>query len=444
MKRACVLSLALMALLYWGWPSEAPIAPASPALVTAPSTHTPQSRPWARTPVRAIVSEDEAVAMQRTLPLEWIRVQLNSDPALQQQIAVFNSFDPRSFLPPLAPQDLPDSPTTDALEDLLSQDRRGDHDVYEAFLDAVDQDPELEGFDTDWIDIIDLETERLLAEEDYEDAEAEVMALLEQANHLPEKEALELTMNLPRAGRENGTLIGLAEEIVDEDPLHEIADVARLYAARGLADYASIWPDETRATELLLDTLANSESPEVQQQAIRMLVEMMPGRLHPGDVELLENTWYTLDDNSQSQLSRFLTAQHFAEGDLAGAEVWADRFEAEILTGEMNLSTHDDFLREIDHTRARIGARRGTSARSWRVGVEQASWACWEGPDGKAVTSRDDHLDIVGWWEDGWTFTSEQPHHPLAECLLTRLEDIADPAGPVRVRLSIRILGIPD
>ena len=65
---------------------------------------------------------------------------------------------------------------------------------------------------------------------------------------------------------------------------------------------------------LLLDTLANSGSSDVQEQAIRMLVETAPGKLHPGDIELLENTWYTLDDTMQSQLSRFLTTQHFEIG----------------------------------------------------------------------------------------------------------------------------------
>ncbi len=382
--------------------------------------------------------------MLQAVPLEIVRIQLNTDHALQQQIPVFNSFDPRSFLPPLDDVDLPDTATGDALAELLASDRGDYQDAVDDFLDSVDEDPDLEGFDANWADVIDLETERILADEDFDAAEADVMVVLEQANRLPEQEAMELTSNLPVAQRDNSAVIALARDIVDENPLHEMADVARLYAAQGMTDYASGWISETQAIELLLDTLANSGSSDVQEQAIRMLVETAPGKLHPGDIELLENTWYTLDDTMQSQLSRFLTTQHFAIGDLEGASVWTDRFEAEVLTGEMDLATHDDFLREIDHARARIGARRGDPPRTWKVAVEQAAWACWEGPDRQAVTAQDDRLEIRGMWNNGWSFQAETEGHPLSECVLMHLAELDDIQEPLRVRLSIHIFGVRD
>jgi len=445
-KRRCVFGLIFSGLLFWAWPKEAPTPAASPTPAGAKETQTR----WVRSSRPRPVSEaapkagPAAIALKRGVHYELIHVYLSSDSALQQPLTVFNSFRPSSFLPPVSYDDMPDTETADALVDMLNETGRGGLERTEDFLDAVDQDPELEGFDQDWADMIDLETERLLAEEAFDANEEQAMDMLLDVHFLPDPETRSQLDNLPAADRDFSEMIALAREIIDDDPLSEVADVARLYAAQGLSDYMSHHPHEGIATDLLLDTLATSESAAIHRQAIRMLVQMSPGKLHRDDISLLEHAWYTLEDGDKSQLSRFLMTQQFAKGDLARADVWADRFEADVLSAEWSPGTSRDFLLEVDQARARIGARWGSTPRSWKVGVEQAAWACWEGPDGKKVTSDHDRLSFTGEWEDGWSFQARTPSHPLTKCILEQLEDTADPGAALTFRLSISIFGLRD
>ena len=228
--------------------------------------------------------------------------------------------------------------------------------------------------DRDWIDIIDLETERLLEQEDFMLAEADVMDQFEQARDLPADDAMALLEDVPLINRDHTALIDLAHDIIDEDPLDPIADIARLYAAYALSDPMSAQPQERPANEVLLDTVANTDNPDIHAQAISMLMDISPGHLQQEDITLLEHSWFMIDERDRSQLSRFLVSHHFEEGSLSDAQIWTDRLEAEVLSGDASPQHQVAFLKDVQHARARIGARLDTEPESWDVAVEQAAW----------------------------------------------------------------------
>ena len=84
---------------------------------------------------------------------------------------------------------------------------------------------------------------------------------------------------MPVINRDHSELIDLTQDIIEEDPLDPIADIARLYAAYALSDPMSAQPQERPANEALLDTVANTENPDIHAQAISMLMDISPGHL---------------------------------------------------------------------------------------------------------------------------------------------------------------------
>ena len=442
-KRDGFLGLVLMASMVWLYADPPPSTPVNPhakekvkpkldwtSLTTASPAHTSSS----------LDAKEEALI--EALMTERIHVRLSPTPALEQSAVVFHAFKPRQFIPELDLELLPESETADALASLMDADHAEYADAIDDFLDAVEDDPELDGFDANWVDIIDLETERLMVDVEFEATEAEVFDLLNEANHRSPEEGMAMTEDLPPSHKDNSHLIDLAQEIIDEDPLHPVADLARLYAAHAMSDPASGRPNEGTATQIILDTIANSETIGTQTQAVQLLLDTAPQSLSRDDLDLLENAWHTLDTDDQTQLSRFLTQQHFTRGNFADAEVWTDRFEAEVLSEENWTEADNLFLREIEHNRARIGARMGSQPRDWRTAVVQRTWQCWEGPDGLDVMAQDYRLRITGDWTDGIDLHAKPADHPLAGCILSALASEPTSQAPLKLNLVISITGL--
>jgi len=440
-----VAGLSVLALLLWaglsGTPdSHAPgpeaVTPAAPPSATVTRKHIPAPEPAA---------ESEMLAWQPGMRIQGAMfvVHLRPESPLMQEVLSTQAFQPSDFLPIPDDLELPDSAAADAFLALLDDEDPNPRDTIDDFLNAVEDDPDLQGFDEEWVDIIDLESERLLTNLQYEEDEAEVLAILKDAHKLPAgSAAFQSAMNLPAAQRNNANLLALTSDIIRWDPLAPSADIARLYAAREYADYASSWTDETRATTLILDTLASSEDPAVQQQAVRLLADLSPGKLPAADIELLQHSWYTLGDGDRGQLSRFLTDQHFMQENWHDAEVWSDRFEAEILAGDITAQAQRDHLWEIGHMRARIGAHTQRVSTDWRIAIEQSAWTCWEGAAGDLVTDDDDWLEIHGLWSQEWRFSADPADHPLSECIITELRNTPDPVDldQLQILMDIRVV----
>ena len=192
------------------------------------------------------------------------------------------------------------------------------------------------------------------------------------------------------------------------------------------------------------NTIVCSFVPEVHAQAVRMMVDLEPGSLSSEDIELLEHAWFQVGDDEQGLLSRFLMDQHFVQGDLAEAQLWTDRFETEILSEEMSLPVREEFLQEVHHAQARIGARLGLPATTWKVAVEQAAWRCWEGEYGTLVLEGDDTLRLSGVWDEHWQLDARPADHPLLPCLLPAMEAALGPQAPVQVEIRVQIYGVRD
>jgi hypothetical protein len=440
-KRVSAFTLIAIALLMSILPeTDAPIdKPTPPPQRARPLRSAARPAAW---PAAASASPESSAAVR--LPVERVVIQLRAEARLDQQIAVFSPFTPRDFIDILNPMGIPDTATGDAVADWLDPPEGSGVGLDDELLDAVDADPELEGFDQEWVDLIDLETERLLSDEQYADEEAEVMRQLEAAGLLPHADVWDALADLPEVDRDHEALLELASIIIDDQPMDPVADIARLYAARALGDELSASPSESGAAQLLLDTLANADEPQLVNQAIRMMVGLDPGELTDEDIRLLEHSWFRVDDDVRGLLSRFLMEQHFARGDLADALLWTDQLEAEVLSGELSFSGSEEFQREVHHARARIGARLGRPADHWQVALEQAAWHCWEGPAGAAVTPGQDNLRLRGAWQDEWLMHARPANHPLAGCILTELDELIGPDKPLRVEVHIKIFGLRD
>lgn len=443
MKQRVSASILMALALLWAVLPEtnAPIdEPTPPAQRATPLRQAARSA--ARPAAAASASPESSTAVP--LPVEKIVIQLRAEARLDQQIAVFSTFGPREFFDILNPEGLPDTPTGDAVADWLDPPEGFRPGLDDELLDAIDADPELEGFDSEWMDLIDLETERLLSDEEYADQEAEVMRQLEAAVGLPDGDKEDALADLPAVSRDRSALLELASTIIDDQPLGPVADIARLYAAQALGDINSAFPSESSAAQLLLDTLASADEPQLTTQAVRTLVGLDAGELTDEDIRLLEHSWFRVDEDVRGLLSRFLMEQHFARGDLADALMWTDQLEAEVLSGELSFSNSDEFQREVHHARARIGARIGQPAEHWQVGLEQAAWHCWEGPAGAAVTPGQGQLQLRGAWLDEWLLQARPADHPIAACILTELSDLIGPDEPIRIEVQIKIFGLRD
>ena len=169
-KRACVFGLFTFGLIVWLWPSTQTDRQRATAQRTAPSP-TPEPPSRHSVPARSTASQTQAEETPRQAPARTrqIRIALSTDTRLQHSIVNTgpSDFAPASFVTFLDPDSLPDTQTGDAVASWLSPQHTIHDEASDTLVDAVLDDPDLEDFDQDWIDIIDLETERLLEQEDF-------------------------------------------------------------------------------------------------------------------------------------------------------------------------------------------------------------------------------------------------------------------------------------
>jgi hypothetical protein len=335
--------------------------------------------------------------------------------------------DPFVFWPA---EGLPDHPSSDALEDLVSWEVPAGDPLEREWVDgALAALPELP--DDEATALLALEAVRRAVRIDRLDALAEAQLALAPGEQIAPDVLL---------GPADGSEVeDAARALLERWPDGEGAAVARLY----LVDAAVAAGDAVAARDAFR-ALGDADAAIRAQAASRLSrldTHVAAEVLDPADREALGAS-LDADPEAAAELEVASFGLELALGAGDPVEEWLARLEDAWLAGcevvEEESPSCAEHAANLDEVVARTGLREPSRARDWRQGLRIVAQRCAAALD----VERPLRVETEARWDGAWTFAAwDRGPGDYTRCVEAGAEEVPEPSGPGAVRLTI--LGYP-